>query len=331
MSVLITGGAGYIGSHMVLGMLDGGETPVVVDNLSTGFRSAVPLGIPLVVGDVGDVALIEDVLSRHRVDSIVHFAAKLVVPESVSDPLAYYDTNTAKTMRLIAAAVRNGVKHFVFSSTAAVYGDVSDEPVSEDAPTRPLSPYGQSKLMTERILADAARAHPGLRYAVLRYFNVAGADPKGRSGHSLPNGTHLLKVAVQAALGQRSHVEVFGQDYPTRDGTCIRDYVHISDLVDAHIRALEHLRRGGDSVVCNCGYGVGYSVLEVLDAVKRVAGGDFPVRMGPRRDGDPMAVVARADRIRRQLGWKPQWDNLDTIIGHALAWERKRMTGAEAA
>lgn len=331
MTVLITGGAGYIGSHMVLGMLDAGETPVVVDNLSTGFRSAVPPGVPLVVGDMGDVALIEDVLSRHRIDSIVHFAAKLIVPESVSDPLAYYDTNTAKTMRLIAAAVRNGVKHFVLSSTAAVYGDVSAEPVPEDAPTRPLSPYGQSKLMTERILADAARAHPGLRYAILRYFNVAGADPLGRSGHSLPNATHLLKVAVQAALGQRAYVEVFGGDYPTRDGTGIRDYVHVSDLVDAHLRALEHLRGGGESVVCNCGYGVGYSVLEVLEAVKRVSGMDFPVRIAPRRAGDPMSVVARADRIRDELGWTPRWDDLDTIVAHALAWERKRTAGAEAA
>jgi UDP-glucose 4-epimerase len=320
MTVLITGGAGYIGSHMVLAMRAAGETPVVVDNLSTGFRSAVPDGVPLIVGDVGDVALIEDVMDRYGVRSIVHFAARLIVPESVADPLAYYDTNTAKTMRLFAAAVRNGIEHFVFSSTAAVYGETGSEPVAEDAPTRPLSPYGQSKLMTERILADVALAHPGLRYAVLRYFNVAGADPDGRSGPA-PGGTHLLKAAVETALGRRPHVEVFGRDFPTPDGTGIRDYIHVSDLADAHRLALDHLRKGGPSVVCNCGYGVGRSVLEVLEAVRRVSGTRFPVRFAPRRPGDPAAVVARADRIRA-LGWRPRWCDLDAIVTHALAWER---------
>jgi UDP-glucose 4-epimerase len=323
MAVLITGGAGYIGSHMVLELLDSGTVPVVLDNLTTGFRAALPPQVPLVVGDVGDVELVDRVLETYKIESIIHFAAKLVVPESVVDPLGYYGNNTAKSCRLMAAAVRHGVKHFVFSSTAAVYGNTSLEPVSEETPVAPLTPYGWSKLMSETMLRDASAAHPGLRHVILRYFNVAGADPQARSGHSRPDGTHLLKVALQAALGQRPYVEVFGQDYPTPDGSCIRDYIHISDLIRAHSAALAYLRDGGDSITCNCGYGRGYSVLEALEAVKRVTGVDFTVRRGPRREGDPVAVVAKADRVRQRLGWQPQWDDLDTIIRHALAWEEK--------
>jgi len=321
MAVLVTGGAGYIGSHMVLELVDAGEEVVVLDNLTTGFRWAVPNGVPLVVGDVGDVELVDQVLAKYNIDSIVHFAAKLVVPESVIDPLGYYINNTGKSCRLISAAVRHGVKNFVFSSTAAVYGDTSLDPVDEDAPVKPLTPYGWSKLMTETVLHDTAAAHD-LRFVVLRYFNVAGADPKGRSGHSQANGTHLLKVALQAALGQRSHVDVFGTDYPTPDGSCIRDYIHVSDLISAHSAALNYLRRGGDSIVCNCGYGQGYSVLEALEVVKRVTGVQFDVRLAGRRAGDPVAVVAKADRIRQTLDWTPRWNDLDEIIRHALAWER---------
>jgi UDP-glucose 4-epimerase len=321
MTVLVTGGAGYIGGHMVLALLDRGERVVVLDNLSTGFDWAVPPGVPLVVGDMGDMDLIGRAIAEHEVDAIAHFAAKIVVPESVADPLGYYLNNTAKSRNLIESAVRGGVKQMIFSSTAAVYGDVGNEPVSEDTPQNPVSPYGRSKLMTEWMLRDTAAAHD-LRFVALRYFNVAGADPAGRSGQSTPAATHLIKVAAQAALGQRPQLEVFGTDYPTPDGSCLRDYIHVSDLADAHLVALDHLRAGGESLTLNCGYGRGYSVLEVVEVMKRVSGVNFPVKLSPRRPGDPAAIVAKADRIRAELKWTPRHDDLDGIVQAALAWER---------
>ncbi|MBX6425208.1 MAG: UDP-glucose 4-epimerase GalE [Variibacter sp.] len=322
MTILVTGGAGYIGSHMVHELLDAGERVVVLDNLSTGRRQAVPAGVPLIVGDTGDEALLASLMRTWRPEAIIHFAASIVVPDSVRDPLGYYRNNTANSRALLAAAVDAKVHHFIFSSTAAVYGNPAQVPVDEDAPTQPLSPYGTSKLMTEMMLRDAAAAH-GLGYVILRYFNVAGADPKGRAGQSTPGATHLVKVAVQAALGLRPHLEVYGTDYPTRDGTCVRDYIHVTDLVRAHSAALAHLRAGGGNATLNCGYGRGYSVLEVVEAVKRIAKKDFPVRLSARRPGDPAMIVADAGRIRRLLGWKPMLDELDAIVAHALAWERR--------
>lgn len=320
MNVLVTGGAGYIGGHMVLALLDAGLKPVVFDNLSTGFRWSVPEGVPLVVGDVGDFEQVLQTLKSHRIDAIVHFAAKLVVPESMTDPLGYYQNNTVKSRALMAAAVAADVKTFVFSSTAAVYGNASDKPLGEDAPLAPLSPYGSSKLLTEVMLRDVAAAH-GLRYAVLRYFNVAGADPAMRHGQSTANATHLIKVAVQTALGMRPSMEIYGTDYATRDGTCIRDYIHVSDLIAAHMQALTHLSGGGESLVVNCGYGHGYSVSEVIDTVRQVSGRPLAVRMAPRRAGDPGIIVADSSRIRSRFGWKPQYDDLATIVEHTLRWE----------
>jgi UDP-glucose 4-epimerase len=325
MAVLVTGGAGYIGSHMVLALLDAGEEVVVLDNLSTGFDWALPPEAKLVVGDMGDEALVGRVIGEHGVKAIAHFAAKIVVPESVADPLGYYLNNTVKSRALIEAAVRGGVEHFIFSSTAAVYGDVDTKPVGEDRPLNPVSPYGRSKLMTEWMLADAAVAH-GLRYVVLRYFNVAGADPRGRSGQSTANATHLIKVAAQTALGQRERIDIYGTDYPTPDGSCLRDYIQVSDLAAAHLDALTHLRVGGESLTLNCGYGTGYSVLEVIEVVKRVSGVDFEVRLSPRRAGDPAAIVAKADRIRERLGWRPRYDDLATIVDQALRWEKALLT-----
>jgi UDP-glucose 4-epimerase len=322
MAVLVTGGAGYIGSHMVLALLDAGHDEIVVlDDLSTGFDWAVPEGVKLVVGDVADQALVTQTILQHRIDALAHFAAKIVVPESVADPLGYYFANTVKTRALIEAAVRAGVQHVIFSSTAAVYGEPEVVPVPEDLPLNPINPYGRSKLMSEWMIADAAAAH-GFSYVVLRYFNVAGADPDGRSGQSTPNATHLIKVATQAALGQRERLDVFGTDYATPDGSCLRDYIQVSDLAAAHSVALDHLRAGGESLTLNCGYGRGYSVLEVIDVVKRVSGVDFPVKISPRRAGDPAQIVARADLIRERLGWAPRHDNLDEIVGQALSWER---------
>ena len=320
MSVLVTGGAGYIGSHMVLQLRDEGEEVVVLDNLSTGFEWAVPEGVPLVVGDIADQDLVAKTVRKHHVDSIIHFAGSIVVPESITDPLGYYDNNTVKTRSLIESAVRMGVPNFIFSSTAAVYGMPDVNPVTEDARLDPISPYGTSKMMSELMLRDTSAAF-ALRYVALRYFNVAGADPEGRSGQSMPKATHLIKVASQAALGQRPYLEVYGTDYPTEDGTCIRDYIHVSDLANAHSAALSHLRRGGDSLVLNCGYGRGHSVMSVIDSVQRAANRDFEVRRAERRPGDPAALVAGADRIRDILGWKPARDDLDTIVSDALAWE----------
>jgi UDP-glucose 4-epimerase len=325
MTILVTGGAGYIGSHMVHELVDAGEKVVALDNLVTGFDWAVAEGVPLIVGDTGDQPLVASLIAEHEVDAIIHFAASTVVPESVAQPLAYYRNNTVNSRALIETAIKGGVKHFIFSSTAAVYGNPEQTPVKEDAPTMPMSPYGASKLMTETMLRDAGYAH-GLGYVVLRYFNVAGADPKLRTGQSTRNATHLIKVATEAALGQRAKVDVFGTDYPTPDGTGIRDYIHVGDLARAHSDALRHLRAGGESLTLNCGYGHGFSVLEVIDAVKRVSGVDFRVDVAPRRPGDPAQVVAAADRARALLGWRPQLDDLTTIVAHALAWQKKLVT-----
>ncbi len=322
MSVLVTGGAGYIGSHMVLDLLDAGESVVVVDDLSTGQLSAVPPEATLIQGDVGDQALIEAAIREHAVDAVIHFAGSIIVPESVTNPLAYYHNNTVKSRALVESCVRLGVKHFIFSSTAAVYGMPKENPVREDAELKPVSPYGSSKLMTELMLADVSRAHD-FRYVALRHFNVAGADPAGRSGQSTPKATHLIKVACEAAVGKRSHVDVFGADYETPDGTCVRDYIQVTDLVRAHTAALRYLREGGASDVFNCGYSRGYSVLEVIEAVKRNSGRDFEVRFTGRRPGDPAALVASSEKIRRTLAWTPEFDDLDTIVCQALRWEQQ--------
>ena len=322
MTVLVTGGAGYIGGHMVLGLMDAGEKAVVLDNLSTGFAWAVPEGVELVVGDFGDAELVSRLIAAKGIDAIAHFAAKIVVPESVADPLGYYLNNTANARTLIECAVKGGVRHFIFSSTAAVYGETSLEPVTEETPLNPISPYGRSKLMVEWMLEDTARAHD-LSYVALRYFNVAGADPKGRLGQSTKQATHLIKIAAQTALGRRPSMTIYGDDYPTRDGACERDYIQVTDLVDAHLDALAYLRRGGASLVCNCGYGHGATVKEVIDVVKKVSGVDFKVEIGPRRPGDPAVIVARADRAREALGWRPKRDNLSEIVTQALDWERR--------
>ena len=322
MTVLVTGGAGYIGSHMVLALAEAGENVVVIDNLSTGFSSLLPEGLPLFIGDAGDENLVEGVIAQHGVDSIVHFAGSVVVPDSMRDPLGYYRNNTMTTRSLLNAAVKGGVKRFIFSSTAAVYGNPDQMPVPEHAATRPMSPYGSSKLMTEIMLHDVAAAHD-MNYVVLRYFNVAGADPQGRIGLSTTGATHLLKIAVEAATGQRAKVDVFGTDYPTPDGSCIRDFIHVSDLAQAHRAALAYLRGGGSSATLNCGYGRGYSVLETLEAVRRVSLRNFAVQYAPRRPGDIMTMVADTGRLRSTLDWTPQYDDLETIAAHALAWEEK--------
>jgi len=305
---------------MVLELLDSGESVVVLDNLSTGFRWAVPTSATLVVGDVGDQELVRSIVRKLGVKAIIHFAGSIIVAESVADPLGYYHNNTVKSRALMEVAVEMGIEQFIFSSTAAVYGNPNEIPVREDAKLKPMSPYGSSKMMTEIMLADAARAH-NFRYVALRYFNVAGADPQGRSGQSTSNSTHLIKVACETALGKRPFLEVFGTDYPTEDGTCIRDYIHVTDLVRAHIAALRHLREGGSCDIFNCGYSKGFSVLQVIDAVKRVSGADFEVRNAPRRTGDPAAIVAACDKIRVRLGWRPELNNLETMTAHALAWE----------
>jgi len=322
MSVLVTGGAGYIGSHMVHALRDSGEEVLVLDDLSTGFRRLLPATATLVIGDVGDARLVRSLLDANGVDSIIHFAGSIVVPESIEKPLFYYLNNTCSSRTLIQCAVEARVKHFIFSSTAAVYGIPDSVPVSERAPLNPISPYGSSKLMTELMLRDAARAHD-LRYVALRYFNVAGADPRGRTGQSTSQATHLIKVALQAALGQKAYLEIFGTDYPTQDGTCVRDYIHVSDLISAHLAALKYLRAGGESQVLNCGYGRGFSVLEVVQAVKGVTGIDFDIRLGPRRVGDPPRLVADTHCIKSMLDWGWKYDDLQLIVAHALSWERR--------
>jgi UDP-glucose 4-epimerase len=322
MAILVTGGAGYIGSHMAYALADAGERVIVLDNLSTGFRWAIPKDVLFVVGESGDQTLVEALIAQHNIEAIVHFAASLLVGESMSDPLSYYRNNTVNSRALIETAIKGGVRNFVFSSTAAVYGNPVKAPTGEDDPIQPMSPYGHSKFMTEVMLRDAARAY-GLHYVVLRYFNVAGADPQLRTGESTIDSTHLIKIAAETAFGARAKMQIFGTDYPTADGTCIRDYIHVTDLARAHSDALAHLRRGGASETLNCGYGHGFSVLEVINTVKQIAKRDFTVEMGARRPGDPAQIVAASDRIRSVLGWRPRFDDLATIVGHALSWEHK--------
>ena len=323
-TVLITGGAGYIGSHAVLAFLEAGHGVVVLDDLSSGRRAAVPGNVTFVEGDAGDAELVGELIRGHGIGAVVHFAGSIVVPESVADPLGYYRNNTCASRNLIEACVAGGLGggagRFIFSSSAAVYGIPDRNPATEDTPVAPINPYGASKLMTEWMLRDAAAAH-GLDYVALRYFNVAGADPQGRAGQSTPNATHLIKVACEAATGQRPYIEVFGEDYDTPDGTCIRDYIHVSDLAAAHVDALG--APGGGGLVLNCGYGRGFSVREVLAAVEREAGVALEIRSVARRPGDPPALVADATAIRERFGWRPQYDDLATIVRTALEWERK--------
>ena len=324
MAVLVTGGAGYIGSHMVLSLLEQGEDVTILDNLSTGLWWLVPPRALLVKGDIGDQAVLDDILGAKSYDAIIHFAGSIVVPESVADPLSYYLNNTVKSREVLAAAVRHRVPRFIFSSTAAVYGMPETGMVDEKAPLQPISPYGASKLMSEQMLADVGRAH-GLSYAILRYFNVAGADDEGRSGQSNPQATHLIKIASQTALGQRPFMEIFGRDYDTPDGTCVRDYIHVSDLIDAHSAALSYLREGGASDIFNCGYGQGYSVAQVIHAVEAVSGKKITCREGERRAGDPAQLIAKADKARQILSWQPKRDDLQKIVKSALDWEAQLM------
>lgn len=320
MTVLVSGGAGYIGSHLCWLLADQGEEFVVVDNLSTGREFAIPPQGELIVGDVGDMELIANVIKQHNVDAVVHFAGSIVVPESVSDPLKYYKNNTANSRNLIEVCVENGVKHFIFSSTATVYGEPKKNPVTEDFPFAPFNPYGTSKVMTEMMLKDVAFAHD-FDYVALRYFNVAGADPKKRTGQSTPNATHLLKIANQVALGQREYLEIFGEDYDTPDGTGVRDYIHVSDLAEAHWSALQYLRGGGEAIALNCGYGKGFSVREVIETLEQVIGRKLPVKTGPRRPGDIGSIIADNTKIKSLLGWEPKYDDLKGIVESALRWE----------
>jgi UDP-glucose 4-epimerase len=320
-SILVTGGAGYIGSHVALQLAARGERVVILDDLSRGFRQAT-LGAPLIVGKVGDRDTVAQLLERHRVDTVMHFAAFTIVPESVHEPLKYYANNTCSTRTLLECCVAAKVRHFVFSSTAAVYGIPADGVAAETTPTAPINPYGTSKLMSEWMLASVAQASP-LRYAALRYFNVAGSDSAGRIGQATPNATLLIKVACEVAIGKRPHLSIFGTDYATPDGTGVRDYIHVEDLASAHLDALTYLRGGGPSTTLNVGYGHGYSVREVLASVERVTGRRLTVREEPRRPGDPAALVARAERIQSELGWRPRLNDLDTIVRTAYAWEER--------
>ena len=320
-TILVTGGAGYIGSHVVRRLGERGERIVTLDNLSTGFRSSVLYG-DLVIGDTGDMTLVSQLLAEREVDTVLHFAAHIVVPESVADPLKYYRNNTANTRNLLECCVAAGVKHFIFSSTAAVYGIPEGGEASEDTPTCPINPYGWSKLMSEQMLRDVGAVTP-LRYVALRYFNVAGADPQGRIGQATPEATHLVKVACEHVVGKRAGLSIFGTDYDTPDGTCIRDYIHVEDLAAAHLKALDYLRQGGASTTLNCGYGRGFSVRQVLDKVAEVAGQELVVEEAPRRPGDPPVLVATAGKIRETLGWQPHHADLQDIVQSALAWERR--------
>ncbi|QNT70132.1 UDP-glucose 4-epimerase GalE [Defluviicoccus vanus] len=321
---VVTGGAGYIGSHVVLALVEAGWDVVVVDDLSTGRREAVPPMVTFVHGDVGDCSTIEAAMARHRPHAVLHFAGSIVVTESVADPLKYYRNNTAASRTVIEAANAFAVKVFIFSSTAAVYGAPDGIAVAEDAPTEPINPYGRSKLFTEMILRDVAAVTP-MRYVALRYFNVAGADPKGRAGQTSPGSTHLIKVACEAALGVRADLEIYGDDYPTPDGTCVRDFIHVSDLADAHVLAIEYLLGGGENAVLNCGYGHGWSVKTVVEIIRCVAGVPFEVRIKGRRPGDPPSLVADPSKIRSRLGWRPKHDDLRFIVESALAWERTQL------
>ncbi|MEJ0084580.1 MAG: UDP-glucose 4-epimerase GalE [Pseudomonadota bacterium] len=320
-SVLVTGGAGYIGSHTVLQLVARGERVVVLDDLSTGFRQAVR-DVPLVNGNVGKREVVDRLLAEHNVDTIVHFAAHTIVPESVSDPLKYYGNNTAATRSLLEAASHAGVKHFVFSSTAAVYGIPTAGVAAEETPTAPINPYGTSKLMSEWMLRDLCAVTP-LRSVVLRYFNVAGSDTQGRIGQSTRKATLLVKAAVEAAVGKRPYLSIFGTDFPTPDGTGVRDYIHVEDLATAHLNALDYLRGGGESLTANCGYGHGYSVREVLSSVEKIAGVKLDIREEPRRAGDPPALIAKADKARQVLGWQPKLDDIDIIVRTSLDWEKR--------
>ncbi len=322
MALLITGGAGYIGSHMVYACLDQDIPVVVIDDLSNSVPDFLPRQAAFYRGDVADRGLLARIFADHEIEAVVHFAGSILVPESVLDPLKYYRNNTAKTQELLAAAIEAGVGRFIFSSTAAVYGEPGISPIPETTRLQPMSPYGASKLMSETMIRDAASAY-GLSYGILRYFNVAGADPALRTGQGSLNATHLIKVASQAAHGQRSHLELYGNDYPTPDGTCVRDYIHVSDLAQAHVLAFRHLAGGGESFTMNCGYGRGFSVREVIEVVKRVSGEDFTVKEVGRRAGDPPSLVAEASRVRQQLGWQPKHDSLREIVEHAFAWEGK--------
>lgn len=319
MKVLVTGGAGYIGSHVVRQLAQAGHDIVVFDNLSTGYRWAVTAG-ELVVGDLADETAIGDVFASHKFDAVLHFAAHIVVPESVANPLKYYSNNTRNTLNLLKAVERHDVPYMVFSSTAAVYGMPEQTVLTEDLPLAPINPYGASKMMSERMIMDLAAAS-SLNYVILRYFNVAGANPDGKLGQATPEATHLIKVACECVTGQRDGMSVFGADYETRDGTCVRDYIHVEDLAKAHVMALDYMAKGGDSSVLNCGYGRGFTVNEVIDVVKTQSGVDFPVELVGRRAGDPAALMADNARIKATLGWTPDFDNLDTIVSTALAWE----------
>lgn len=322
MAVLVVGGAGYIGGHTTLELVDAGEKVVVLDDLSTGFDWAIPETVPLVIGDFGDEDSIRNVINHYEIDEIIHFAAKIVVPDSVADPLGYYLNNTSKARSLLSAAIHCGVERFIFSSTAAVYGQPSSNPVTENDQTAPISPYGRSKLMVEWMLEDARASH-GLRYVILRYFNVAGADPMGRYGQSSKKATHIIKLAVRAALGIDEKLQVFGIDYPTPDGTCVRDYVQVTDLAQAHLDSLRYLRSGGDSQICNCGYESGISVFNIIESVKRVSGVDFQVVIGARRAGDPAEIIASNSKLKSVVGWQPKYNDLDSIVAQAMNWERR--------
>lgn len=328
-TVLITGGAGYIGSHAVLAFRAAGYPVVVLDDLSAGWRAAVPEDVPFVRGDAGDMAMVGDLMKAHHVGAVIHFAGSVVVPESVADPLKYYRNNTSAACNLIRACLANRVRRFIFSSTAAVYGTPESVPVGEDAPVAPINPYGTSKLMTEWILRDTAAAED-FRYVALRYFNVVGADPEARTGQSSKEATHLIAVAIQVALGLREHLEIFGDDYDTPDGTGVRDYVHVCDLVDAHVLALRYLEGGGETTVLNLGSERGFSVREVIAVVRKVTGRDFPVRIGPRRPGDPATLVADASKARAVLAWRPQRPDLDTQVEDAWRWHKKQQGGTSA-
>lgn len=322
MTILVTGGAGYIGSHVVLALLDAGENVIVIDDMSTGHRSAIPTGASLIVADFGEKNAVKKIIKEHKINSIIHVAGSSIVGDSFRYPINYYENNAAKLAGLLDVAVKNGVETFVFSSTAAVYGVPTTVPVSEEAHPAPISPYGRSKFMAELMIKDTIAAH-SMRAVILRYFNVAGADPEGRCGQSNPSANHLVKKACEAALGNRKYLEIFGTDYQTHDGTCVRDYVHVSDIADCHAKTLKYLRNGGNSNIFNCGYSVGYSVLDVINAVWRVSGRTFEVRRLPRREGDPPVVIANSEKIRAELMWTPKHQSIEKIVRHALAREER--------